>query len=194
MFSGFLRRARVTARLSGSAAAVVVVAVIASGCGSPKAVDEAPGSGTPSPSAPSTEQQAADSALDAYRGYRRVYAELSHTADYQNTTELAKYAADPAKANVVFDLATMSKSGVVSTGDPVSSPTVASVNIATNPHSAVISDCLDNSGTDKINASTGKSVLVPGQSRRAKLSARVVRYDDGRWLVQKIDIDKSATC
>ncbi|MGC4851819.1 hypothetical protein ACLQ24_00115 [Micromonospora sp. DT4] len=194
MFGGSLWRARSSVRLAGGAL-VAVVSLGVAACGS--STPTAQSSGVPAasvPATPSAETQASDAALASYRGYRDTYSRLALTAEHKDIADLRQYTADPALGNAIFDLSQMNKSGLVRTGAPVSTPSVTSVNVARNPHSAMLSDCLDRTDIDTVDKATGKSAEVPGQVTRVKLSVKVVRYDDGRWLVQSVDAEKGATC
>lgn len=192
MFSGSIWRARNRAWLAGFATAA---GLAVTACGSPATPTQtsAPTSSSSSSAGPA-EEDASTAALTAYRGYRNAYGQLALTAEYKNVEDLRRFTADPALGDAIFDLSQMNKSGLVRTGVPVSAPSVASVNVEKNPHSALLSDCLDRTGVDTVSKATGVSAEVPGQAKRVRLSVKVAQYDDGRWLVQSIAVEPGATC
>ena len=174
---------------SGTFIAAAVVVLIAVAAVVAFAVWRARGGGSAGPgpttsptqtaASKSPQQAVSESALAAYNGYREAYVAASATAN-ANDPELAKYAIDPALAQLKYDLFQMNRQGLVTTGRPTWRPQVTSVNLATAPHTVEIRDCLDITNWQTIHKDTGKPAEAPGQAQRFVVTAQAVLGDDGR--------------
>jgi len=147
----------------------------------------------PAATSKSPEQEASDKALAAYNGFREAYVAASATAD-ANSPDLAKYAIDPALAQLKYDLFQMNRQGLVTTGRPAWSPRVTSVNLTARPQSVEIKDCLDITNWHTVHKDTGKPAEAPGQAQRFVVTAQAVLTDDGRWLIRQTTADRKTSC
>ncbi|MGH9061992.1 MAG: hypothetical protein ACRDZY_21130, partial [Acidimicrobiales bacterium] len=95
--------------------------------------------------------------------------------------------ADPALTTFVDELANLASIPAHSVGEYHRSPKVTSVSMV-EPARVVIVDCLDASAEHLISdrpGESGKDLDNPGQPRRYRLEAELVRYSAPyRWLVQ----------
>ncbi|GAA3549788.1 hypothetical protein GCM10022222_36720 [Amycolatopsis ultiminotia] len=175
------------------AAGLIIVGAALAGCSSavPTPPSAPPSAAAPSsPWIPTPEHEIAPKALAVYR----QYWELSEQAEAAPRSHdwrpaLTRLMADPALTSFVDELANLASVPAHSIGQYHRAPTVRSVSLA-DPARVVIDDCLDASDEHLVSdrlGETGKYLDSPGQPRRYRLEAEVVRYPAPyRWLVQSV--------
>ncbi|MEU8337859.1 hypothetical protein AB0N38_31275 [Micromonospora aurantiaca] len=188
-----IRRAdvRVTAWL-----AVIVVAGLA-GCGNddPAATPSpttATSSAAPSSTADAENTAASAAALAAYRNYVRAYVTASNKGDYN--AKLDRFVADPALPTVRQDLLIKFQQGLVTEGEPSSTPAVRSVDTSRRPFTAEIEDCFDTGTWDVVSKKTGESVRTEGQATRYVVTAKAELFDDGQWRIREVNAQRERPC
>ncbi|MGW6876910.1 hypothetical protein ACWGHA_31775 [Streptomyces xanthophaeus] len=62
------------------------------------------------------------------------------------------------------------------------------------PLTAVITDCVDSSGYDKVNQSTGQPAAAPSGPRRHVVTSTAQRTKSGPWQVYTSTIERDRTC
>ncbi|MGW4393819.1 hypothetical protein ACWEHA_00910 [Amycolatopsis nivea] len=174
------------------AVGMVIAAAALVGCSSAPSTPPAPSSVvTPSSSwIPSPEHETAPRALAVYRQYWDLSEQAEAAPRSQDwRPSLARLMADPALTSFLDELANLASVPAHSVGEYHRAPVVRSVNLA-EPARVVIDDCLDASDNHLVSdrqADAGKHLDNPGQPRRYRLEAEVVRYPAPyRWLVQVV--------
>ncbi|MDP9335955.1 MAG: hypothetical protein M3Q30_21970 [Actinomycetota bacterium] len=139
------------------------------------------------------------SAADAARGrvvatYNAMWRDMAvaaATADYQSP-QLAQHAAGNALSLLVRGLYTNLRMGVVVKGQPVTHPTVASLTPTSEPTSAAISDCFDDTNSLNYKATTGElQNNVPGGRHQ---TTATVKETNGAWKVTELQVGAVGTC
>ncbi|MFU8850979.1 hypothetical protein ACNAW0_08350 [Micromonospora sp. SL1-18] len=137
--------------------------------------------GTPAARSTADEQAATKAALAAYSGYLAASQTASARSD-PGHPELARFLADPLLTRVRVAIRTAKEHGAMRTGTLVSEPTVVSVDLAADPPTVEIQDCLDATGYRLVYAKDHR--VVPGTGGgRYLATATATRYPDGRWLI-----------
>ncbi len=135
------------------------------------------------PAAQSTagEQTAGKAALTAYSGYLAASQVASARSD-PGHPELTRFLADPLLTRVRVAIRTAKEHGAMRTGRLVSDPTVVAVDLAADPPTVEIQDCLDATDYRLVYAKDHR--VVPGtRGGRYLATATAARYPDGRWLI-----------
>ncbi|MCU1493409.1 MAG: hypothetical protein JWO62_1173 [Acidimicrobiaceae bacterium] len=172
---------------SVAAALLALTAASCNGSSTPKAQptpsDNASASSTADPNA-----LASDSALAAYRGFRRAQVAAEAVANAHDPA-LAKYAGDKALAQERANLLQLASAGIVVRGAPVLHPVVDSA----SPQAVTITDCVDTTGWQPVYKATGKSAAAPGQPTTVLATALARPYGDG-WLIVELTTERSRPC
>lgn len=171
--------------------ALMIAGTLLAGCSNaapPRPPSPATAAAPSSPWIPAPEHEIAPKALAVYR----QYWELSEQAEAAPQSHdwrpaLTRLMADPALTSFVDELANLASVPAHSVGQYRRAPSVRSVSVA-EPARVVIDDCLDASDEHLVSdrpGETGKYLDNPGQPRRYRLEAEVVRYPAPyRWLIQ----------
>ena len=130
--------------------------------------------------------------MAAYNGYIHAETIASQAADY-GSADLSKYASDPLLGQWVAELFHLHVIGDVQRGSVVSHPTLVSVKLAKKSGTAIVRDCLDQSGISIVNAATGKQIPVP-KSKPYVAVATVYLYANGVWMVSSVDTSGNKPC
>jgi hypothetical protein len=117
----------------------------------------------------------------------------SATAD-PNNADLARYATDPALAQLRYDIYQLGQNGQVTTGRPSWSPKVAAVHLSSSPATVDLTDCFDITNWHTIFKATGASADVPGQITRLPVTGQAVLSPDGQWRIRQSTVDRSKSC
>ncbi|WP_089009670.1 hypothetical protein [Micromonospora viridifaciens] len=137
--------------------------------------------GTPATHSTADEQAAGKAALAAYSGYLATSREASARSDPGHPA-LARFLADPLLTRERVAIRAAKEHGAMRTGRLVSDPTVVSVDLAADPPTVEIQDCLDTTGYRLVYAKDHR--VVPGtRGGRYLATATATRYPDGRWLI-----------
>ncbi|MCX4429077.1 hypothetical protein [Streptomyces mirabilis] len=149
-------------------------------------------SATPS-ATQSVDPNAAEKAkvLEAYRNMwearNRTYAQA------KLDPKLSSYAGNKALSNIKVTLLYYQDHGTLMKGQPVNSPQVTGIDTESKPKKATITDCVDTSRYDEVDAKTGKKVPVGTGSRRHVYNATAINAQ-GKWIIWTTDIDRERTC
>ncbi|MFI5489391.1 hypothetical protein [Micromonospora echinaurantiaca] len=156
----------------------------ATACGAEREAIGRPGDDrrAPAPEQRKAEEQAAGkAALAAYSGYLDASRAASRRSDPHHP-ELSRFLADPLLTRVRVAIREAKEHGAMRTGTLRSDPTVTSVDLAADPPTVEIQDCLDATGYRLVYARTNR--VVPGTGGTRHLAtATATRYPDGRWLI-----------
>jgi hypothetical protein len=110
-------------------------------------------------------------------------------------TQLTHYASLDALATFRLDLAHMRRSGVVATGSLGHTPKVTALDLHASTPTATVTDCLDLAHWQEKHVKTGQAIPLPSdQPRRYQATARVERWDGGRWMVTQYTPHGDRTC
>jgi hypothetical protein len=130
-------------------------------------------------------------AIGAYDAMWQDMAAAARTADYQSS-RLAQHAAGDALSMLTRGVYTNRLRGVVVKGQPVTHPTVTSLEPSTEPTTAIISDCFNDTNWLNYIASTGQlQDQVPGG--RHQTTATVTEIGGG-WKVTELQVGAAGTC
>ncbi|MEW2386016.1 hypothetical protein AB0873_28540 [Micromonospora sp. NPDC047707] len=149
-------------------------------------------SASPSPTVDAEEAEAGAAALTAYRNYVRSYVAASNEGDYN--ADLDRFVADPALLTVRQDLLIKFQQGLITTGQPTSTPAVRRVDTLQRPFTAEIEDCFDTSRWDVVSKKTKKSVRTEGQATRYVVIAKAELFDDGQWRIREVNAQRERPC
>lgn len=187
-------------RGGGASAAIVVAATIgalAACTGSPTPSPYSPSltsvpatsSATPRPDATAT---ATSEVLTVYRGYWAERVKAQASPDKPVPADLDTVAIDKALTDVKSSVLRFRQQGIEFRGEPVLSPTVASIQLGDRA-SASISDCVDSTHWTPVFVSTGKSALAPDQPMRVVVESSARIYN-GRWVIDSSVAHRDRTC
>ncbi|TDU69184.1 hypothetical protein EDD91_7842 [Streptomyces sp. KS 21] len=156
-----------------------------------KAVEPVPASSAaPSTADPDAGERAA--VLEAYRAM--AAAEVRTYASGALDAELERYATHTALADIKSTLFWYQQRGIVMKGEPVHSPGVDSLDTSGEPLRAVITDCVDFTGYDKV-GKDGKPVgAAPSGPRRHVVTSSAQRTKSGSWLVYTSMVERDRSC
>ncbi|MFF0097704.1 hypothetical protein ACFYO8_00090 [Micromonospora sp. NPDC005257] len=190
------RSLRADVRVTTWLTVIVVVSGLA-GCGNGKP-DGTPSptatasSAAPSATADAENAAASTAALTAYRNYVHAYVTASNKGDYN--AKLDRFVADPALPTVRQDLLIKFQQGLITKGEPSSTPAVRSVDTSRRPFTAEIEDCFDTGTWDVVSKKTGKSVRTEGQVTRYVVTAKAELFDDGQWRIREVNAQRERPC
>lgn len=184
-----------TVHIRRSATALLLVGSLGalSGCSDRSPQDNAAGTDSLSPAAPSAsaETSASPSAapgaplLEAYQKYWDEKVKAYGQASVQGT-DLKKYAVAEAFAQAEAEVKTLKAKGLVATGKPVLAPTVTSVDTERKTPQGSLTDCIDISQWKLVEESNGQAVTLP-EGRLTKYVTKVVAEKwYGRWVIVKV--------
>ncbi|MFH7598612.1 hypothetical protein WDV06_26490 [Streptomyces racemochromogenes] len=139
---------------------------------------------------PQAAEKAAVLAAYAGMGAAEVRSYTSGTLD----PDLERYATDAALADIKATLFWYQQRGTVMKGQPAHAPTVESVDTTGDPQRAVVSDCVDSTGYDKVDKASGQPAPAPSGPRRHVVTSTVQRTGSGPWLVYRSTIERDRTC
>ena len=137
--------------------------------------------GTAMPVDPAEVEKASRLALAAYAGYLEAARKASGVPDPM-APELRKYLADPLLTKVRLGIRELDDKGAIRTGRLTSNPTVAEVDLVSNPKTVLIQDCID--ATDyKMVYKKDKSKVPGPSSGRYVATATASFYPKDGWLI-----------
>jgi hypothetical protein len=181
---------------------VLLLATIAvSGCAAAPAAEDTsrapaavPVAAVSTPSAGSNPKlaNARAAAMTAYSGYIHAETTASQAADY-GSADLSKYTSDPLLGQWVAELFHLHVIGDVQRGTVISHPTLVSVKLSKKSGTAIVRDCLDQSGISLVNAATGKQIPLP-TSKPYVAVATIYLYANGQWMVSTVDTSGNKPC
>ncbi len=133
--------------------------------------------------------------LAAYAGYLDAETSASQHADYASA-ELTRFMDQPLLGQWVAALYHLHAIGYKQVGSVISAaPRITSLDLAAGSEAgtAVVTDCLDETGMSIVDATTGKPMKLPAHSSRYQTTA-TLHLRDGIWRVYEVDADRSRTC
>ncbi|MFC8429263.1 hypothetical protein [Streptomyces sp. NPDC057253] len=154
-------------------------------------VGPATGTASSSPSSSSSAEIARSQATTAYLGMWQDMASAAKTSDW-NAPNLARYATGDALSAISRGMYADHLNGLVTKGEPKNSPKVNSVTPATDPTTAVISDCGDSTHWLKYRKDNGKLADDKPGGRQA-ITAEVKKLN-GRWKVTRFAVEGVGSC
>ena len=142
-------------------------------------------------STPNATDVARADAVAAYNAMWQDMAAAALTADYQSP-QLAQHAAGNALSLLVRGLYTNLRMGIVVKGQPVTHPTITDFKPTSEPTSAAISDCFDDTNWLNYKAATGElQNSVPGGRHQTTATAKETK---GAWKVTELQVGAVGTC
>jgi hypothetical protein len=149
---------------------------------------------TPAPSAapPSPADRAAQAALDAYRGMWQDFATAGTNSDWQSPL-LGQHATGIALTILSRSLYADSYNGLVTRGEPILNPSVASVEPPDDPTRVIVTDCGDSTNWLKHRKDTDE-VVEGNPGGRRLINAIVEKQADGSWKVNDYGVHEIGTC
>jgi hypothetical protein len=118
-------------------------------------------------------------------------ASAARTADYQSP-RLSRHATGDALSQLSQGLYANKQHGIVTKGNPVTNPTVSSVEPDTNRPSVAISDCLD--GTHWLNYVAATDELQNDTPGARHSTTATVALINGSWKVTELAIGQDGSC
>ncbi|MEY9211433.1 hypothetical protein ABH917_000879 [Thermobifida halotolerans] len=195
-FWAFLRKRRCVRLRSSALVAAVVLVLLAGGCAEESS--QSPSEGATADSSPAIDPVEAEAVIDAYRTWRRIQDEvLTGQRDIEDVqTELDAVVTGQAVDDLQESMDLYTQHGVVVQGRSSISPEVTAMNLDGVPPTAILTDCLDTSNTDIVDAETGESRKVSSevQSERVVVTAQAEKTSDGRWAISEVTTDFDRSC
>ncbi|GAA0609605.1 hypothetical protein GCM10010174_28650 [Kutzneria viridogrisea] len=130
-------------------------------------------------------------ALDTYRQMWAAFVAASKTSNWQDP-QLSHFATGVALTTLARSLFADHDAGMVTIGEPVLNPHVASVDPPSAPRKVVITDCGDSSHWLRHRADNGELSDAPGGRRL--INAIVEKQPDGSWRVSDFGVHDVGTC
>lgn len=158
----------------------------------PTSAVPAPASASPSasPTASETADQAKQHAIDAYLGMQTAFERASAAGD-PDYPDLSKYATGAALTLFTNALKANKQQGLLSRGEAVFHPQVASLAPPSAPTKASMQDCMDTSKTERYKADGSPYKDSPGGLR---LVLADVERINGEWKVTSVGVRDVGTC
>lgn len=175
-------------------ACVVGLLLLAAACGDSSSSMDASPSTTSTPRTTAVRDAATTAskrAIAAYKAMWNAMATASRTADYQSP-RLSLHADGDALSQLSRGLYANKQHGIVTKGDPATSPTVTSVTPSTEPTSVAISDCLD--GTHWLNYVEATGELQNDTPGARHATTATVELVDGSWKVMELAVGQDGSC
>ncbi|MER5924934.1 hypothetical protein [Streptomyces mirabilis] len=183
---------RIRDRHRGAALVVALVALTAGCSSSGDHGGEAKKTTSPAPTKSSDPDASEKTAvLEAYRNMWKARNRTYATAKLDS--KLEDYAGNKALSNIKATLIYYQDHGTVLKGEPVNSPEITGIDTAAKPMKATITDCVDTSHYDEVNAKTGKKVPVGTAPVRVVYNATAIN-SNGKWIIWTTEIDRGRTC
>jgi hypothetical protein len=186
---------------SGRTAVALLLALsLLAGCSAKVDVDpeptRTPRPAVPPPSVNAADQSAVQSVWNGFLQLNSIYLRAAQTGVYPWNDDVTKrplyaYAGGPYMSALERDLDQMNEAGLVRVGTPkLALRRVVSI----SPTSIVIEACVDDSGTDTVQKTTGKSVIAKGQNQRYPVTLRAGLYPDDKWRWVEARADRNTSC
>lgn len=172
---------------------VTAVAVLAAACtASPPTMPQSSVSPRASFWKHSRTEIAGNKAIEVYLGMWRNMATAARTSDWRSDL-LGRYATGTALATISRALYADHQNGLITLGEPKSSPSVAGWEPAEDPTTVTITDCGDSTNWLKYHADT-RQPADDGPGGRRAISAVVTKQGGGRWMVSDFAVSAVGTC
>ncbi|MFE4599357.1 hypothetical protein ACFRKE_00700 [Kitasatospora indigofera] len=192
-------KTRPSARALSMAGIALCATGLMAGCSSSpgKAPSPAPTPTTAQPTAaPSpTVDPTADAKQQILAAYTGMWAEQvkAYSTGTLVGVDLEKYAGDKALAGIKVTAVWLQDHNQVMKGAPKLSPEVTSIDMASSPRRATLTDCVDSTDLVAVDKTTGVPAKVADDNRRHP-QASVARVFNGQWLIMESTIDREKTC
>ncbi|MFD4919596.1 hypothetical protein ACFWNR_41140 [Streptomyces virginiae] len=142
----------------------------------------------------SVDPQAAEKAavLAAYAGMGA--AEVRSYASGTLDPEVERHTTDQALADIKATLFWYQQRGTRMKGQPAHTAAVESLDTTSDPRRAVVTDCVDSTGYDKVDKDGNPTGAAPSGPRRHVVTSGLQRTGSGPWLVWSSTIERDRTC
>ncbi|MFI8343937.1 hypothetical protein ACIF8W_28250 [Streptomyces sp. NPDC085639] len=108
--------------------------------------------------------------------------------------QLERYATHTALASIKVRVFWHQQTNTVMKGQPAHSAVVHTIDTTGELQRATITDCVDSTGYDEIDKSSGQSVPVSSGRSRHVVTSTAQRTPTGTWLVHSSKIDRDRSC
>ncbi|QKG24567.1 hypothetical protein ACTIVE_6214 [Actinomadura verrucosospora] len=117
----------------------------------------------------------------------------AYSSGTMKNARLGDYTTGDAAASIISALTYYNKRGLAFKGKPVIAPKVTSVDIASDPRTATISDCVDMTGV-LVRRATGELLPKTEDDRRPWTAQATTARGGNDWRIARYTIDKTRTC
>lgn len=150
--------------------------------------------GAPVDSEPAIDAEQATAVLETYRSAREVYIDLLQGELDMDTAgeRLEQYATGQAYDSMLEDGTTFGEADITFQGEPGMDPEVTGLDMDSDPPSAVLTDCWDDSTWHPVQ--NGQALeAAPDQDPRRVLNVRA-QQQDGAWVLVELNPEEGRTC
>ncbi|WP_120314489.1 hypothetical protein [Streptomyces sp. TLI_171] len=130
--------------------------------------------------------------MASYRGMWASIVKVYASGTFDGS-DLQKYAADKALANIKASEAYYQDQHLVVKGEPVLEPKVTAVDLAAKPPTATIVSCVDSSHFLPVDKTTGAPAKLSSTGFRHVENATAI-LDNGTWLITQAAIQRDQSC
>ncbi len=172
-----------------SVAALSVAALCLTACSTASDTEDAPVE-----SEPTIDDEQATTVLETYRSAREVYIDLLQGELDMGTAgeRLEQYATGQAYDSMLQDGTTFGEADITFQGEPGMDPEVTGLDMDSDPPSAVLTDCWDDSTWQPVQ--NGQALeAAPDQDPRRVLNVRA-QQQDGVWVLVELNPEEGRTC
>jgi hypothetical protein len=169
---------------------VLAVAVLVAACGGGSSPAAAPAAGSKPPPSTASRPDAGAAVLSAYRGMWSDLVTAAKTSDFRSPL-LSRHASGDALTLFTQGLARDQLHGIVTRGEPVLHPVVASLSPSASPTRAMVTDCFDDTHWVEYKTSGGLAKNAPGGRRATTADLKNV---GGVWKVTFLSVGATGTC
>lgn len=142
--------------------------------------------------APNPSSEAEQAVLNAYDAYWEAQKKVYKTGSLKGV-DLQPSIADKALAKVRVTTVYYEDRGLAMEGEPKLDPKVTALSLKQDPHTATITDCVDNSDYFTVYKKTGKRVKTTDTVRRHPQTTKVQMIGK-KWIVVDATIARDRTC
>lgn len=130
--------------------------------------------------------------LRAYQSWWEAQTDAFGRSD-SDGSQLQAFSTGLALSGALASLHQLHEAKLVMTGAPRNSAVVKTLNLASNPQTSVIEDCLDVTAWHQADAET-KAVKDPPQRLTRYIATVSLRKSDGRWMIVDFKREVGRTC
>ncbi|MFJ9695227.1 hypothetical protein [Kitasatospora sp. NPDC101183] len=131
-------------------------------------------------------------ALSTYQDWWKAQADAFGSADSDGIA-LEAFSSGRALTDTLVGLRQLHAAKLVMTGAPRNSPVVTAVDLKSDPPTAVIEDCVDVSGWQRVDAAS-KAVREPSGALRRYVATASLRRFQEHWLIYDFKREAGRTC
>ncbi len=176
-----------------TAATGFCLAIAATGCSAGSTSASSATSHPPvTPSVDLTSTRAKTEVIGAYRKMWDAQVQV-YSSSTLDDPDLETYAHDKALAKIKSTAFYYEQHNAVFKGEPMLSPKVTAINLARQPHTAAITDCVDSTHWTEVDKSTGRPVPLLDSGRRHLVTAKA-QILGGRWVITDMVVARDHPC